>query len=534
MRINHELERTEELMVVSRSKNSKKKTIIIITTIAIIAAGAGIFAGLKIYTNSQIKSALNSAQKKIAESDYDAAIAAYDKVLEIDDSNSSAYEGRGDAYQALGKPQKALADYVSAKENDKGKKSPYVKAIRTAAVLKEDKKSNELVKEMRKNVEGMESATVGSVLMGCTPENLAADGIVCETEDGVYIANKPKNGDISFVDNDGKEKHIFTYKKDKDVEVNGPAEIYGINVMNGWVYYRATIGKKGEDETSIIRKVRIDGNDDTSIDNTYNVYGTLVIGDKLFYTYYERGTQANVLCVRDIKGHGFEKIDEVEGAITSNGEKLFYMSAESDPEDEEGFGSIYSLKEYDLKTKEINEVEEYPTEKYQYCKIIYSDNAVFYNINENIYRYDLKTRDIDGIMQFEKDEYINMSVCKDKLYYYETDFNDDMSGQKLTKEGTYSSYINVFDLVQKREVPDENLELSLTGKELNMRDEEENSDEFHDIVWLSNICCVKDRMYYSIDRQVGDYRDLEKAFELSKGMFGNMDMKGEDNQLYGY
>lgn len=59
---------------------------------------------------------LDLGNKYLLEMDYDSAVTAFSKAIEIDEMTPDAYIGRGDAYTALGDYAKAWADYEKAEE----------------------------------------------------------------------------------------------------------------------------------------------------------------------------------------------------------------------------------------------------------------------------------------------------------------------------------------------------------------------------------------------------------------------------------
>ena len=59
---------------------------------------------------------LDLGNKYLLAEDYDGAISAFSKAIEIDSMNADAYIGRGDAYKAKGDYEKAWDDYKKAQE----------------------------------------------------------------------------------------------------------------------------------------------------------------------------------------------------------------------------------------------------------------------------------------------------------------------------------------------------------------------------------------------------------------------------------
>ena len=59
---------------------------------------------------------LDLGNKYLLSEDYDSAISAFSKAIEIDSMNADAYIGRGDAYKAKGDYASAWEDYEKAQE----------------------------------------------------------------------------------------------------------------------------------------------------------------------------------------------------------------------------------------------------------------------------------------------------------------------------------------------------------------------------------------------------------------------------------
>ena len=59
---------------------------------------------------------MDLGNKYLLSEDYDNAISAFSKAIEIDAMNADAYIGRGDAYKAKGDYEKAWDDYKKAQE----------------------------------------------------------------------------------------------------------------------------------------------------------------------------------------------------------------------------------------------------------------------------------------------------------------------------------------------------------------------------------------------------------------------------------
>lgn len=85
------------------NKSSKKVLIITITTAIVALALAAVALFLVLNTDSnKLKKHLNLGQKYLEEGNYEEAIAEFDKALDIDPMNVSAYMGKAEAYEKQG------------------------------------------------------------------------------------------------------------------------------------------------------------------------------------------------------------------------------------------------------------------------------------------------------------------------------------------------------------------------------------------------------------------------------------------------
>ena len=92
----------------------KKAKVPIIAGIAVavaVLAIVGIFAFMRFKAANDIKNQLKAGDKYLTELDYENAILAYEKVLEMDPNNEEAYLKIGDIYFALAAKAEAVPDY---------------------------------------------------------------------------------------------------------------------------------------------------------------------------------------------------------------------------------------------------------------------------------------------------------------------------------------------------------------------------------------------------------------------------------------
>lgn len=100
-------------------KNIKKRSILkMIIGVLCVVAGLEIGIVSYIFTTSEdsFQKNLDLGNKYLLEMDYDGAIDAFSKAIEIDGMSWDAYVGRGDAYKALGDYKRAWEDYEKAEE----------------------------------------------------------------------------------------------------------------------------------------------------------------------------------------------------------------------------------------------------------------------------------------------------------------------------------------------------------------------------------------------------------------------------------
>ena len=92
----------------------KKAKVPIIAGIAVavtVLAVVGIFAFMRFKAANDIKNQLKAGDKYLTELDYENALLAYEKVLEMDPNNEEAYLKIGDIYFALAAQAEAVPDY---------------------------------------------------------------------------------------------------------------------------------------------------------------------------------------------------------------------------------------------------------------------------------------------------------------------------------------------------------------------------------------------------------------------------------------
>ncbi len=88
--------------------NKKKLTIIICTAIIIILCAVTAILIMPHESSVSVTEMLSTAQKYLIETDYERAIAEFNKVIEIDPMNTEAYLGLAEAYEKNGQHDKAI------------------------------------------------------------------------------------------------------------------------------------------------------------------------------------------------------------------------------------------------------------------------------------------------------------------------------------------------------------------------------------------------------------------------------------------
>ncbi len=515
--MNQDIERTEELLKYANKKGSKKKLIVIVAILAVLAVGGGLFAGLKIHNNSQITEKLNKADALLKEGDYKAALTAYEDVIEIDENNAAAYEGAGDSHRGLGKPKEALVNYEESIKKDKKRKSPYPKAIRTATELGDDKKAEKLVKDMNKNVEGAEKVTVEQMIMGCTPANMQSGGTVCESTEGLFIANKPNKGDISLIDNDGKEKKVFTYG-----DLGKNQYLGRLNYWDGWIYY-AVIEYfddiDGDSTSATMRRVKIDGSSDMELacDMIVNPGNIAIIKGKIYYTQWPfMGDSTLNRC--DINGENVEELTAINGDfICIDGNNIYYSRSGGA---ESPLDSIYN---YNIGSGESMEVK-----ANEYFNLLGGQDNKLYGFGGAAGgTMDIKALDLsdNSIKKVGETLYVdNANLCESKIYW--------MSYREYLSYGeTDNSDKDFLEVRETGLTGDEGktVKIKLNKSEVFKDDNPENAYG----VLISDLCVVNDKLYYTLHREMSD----EKAdgLELTiTPVFGCINLDGTENELYGY
>ena len=99
-------------------KKSKAPIFIGIAAAVVVLAIVGVFVFKKISANSALKNQLALGDKYITDLDYENALLAYDKVLEMDPNNEAAYLGIAKALQGLAAKSEAAEEYETAIDYD--------------------------------------------------------------------------------------------------------------------------------------------------------------------------------------------------------------------------------------------------------------------------------------------------------------------------------------------------------------------------------------------------------------------------------
>ena len=97
------------------SVRQKLKKVIAVLCV-LLSVEVGFFAFQMNSSANRVSRNLDLGNKFLLAEDYDSAISAFSKAIEIDSMNADAYIGRGDAYKAKGDYESAWADYEKAEE----------------------------------------------------------------------------------------------------------------------------------------------------------------------------------------------------------------------------------------------------------------------------------------------------------------------------------------------------------------------------------------------------------------------------------
>lgn len=524
---NRDLERTEELLQQSRKK---KKTPIIIAAViaALVIAGIGGFAAVKANKNKEVTKNLDQAEKYLAEGEYDQAVAAYTAAIDIDEKSAPAYKGRARANAKLGNKDAAYSDIDRAIEIDPKDEDGYRTAIDIAIGAGDADRADKYIEDMHKNIGGTEDETLESMLMGCSPEDLAADGIVCQSGSDYYVANMPDDdsesgrGCITKVSRDGKKETVYKVPNIADTQY-----VCKLNIWDGWIYYSVTDLMHLDGETTEFHRVRTDGSGDERLrgdfGKEYNWTAEFaVINGKIYYT---NGSQdiGRYLWVCEPDGSNPKKaVPGFAGYFTSDGRNIYYSTWT----EQGSYGGIWKLDTQAGKSEKISALN--PS-----MSLSYYDGAVYFfgfegsehpdNEVMTFYRLDTKTNEAKAITTANAG-YGNLAVhdgvCYQPNTHYDqpTDFavDSDIEGQVTTinpEDGSTGLITHIF-----------------TPEEVRLYDAK-GVTIMSSTAGFERQRVIGDRIYYMISR----WAYAEETMENRLGpVFGNMAMDGSDNVMYGY
>lgn len=112
--------------------------------IVLLAAGS---IGQKAEKRWQVQAQIESGESFLQSADYEDALAAFSRALELDPANGSAYTGRGDTYMALGRYADAVVDYEAA--NDLGERVDSKLEIAIGEAIREISMESDIETAMR-------------------------------------------------------------------------------------------------------------------------------------------------------------------------------------------------------------------------------------------------------------------------------------------------------------------------------------------------------------------------------------------------
>ena len=375
-----EFERTEELLTASRKKKTKKKLLIIVIVAAIAAAAAGVFAGIRIHNDDQVKEQLKIAQASLREGDYSQAIVSFDKVIEMDDTNAAAYEGKGDAYARKGDYGESVRSYRKAIDKDKENKDIYRKADNSAVRGNDKKAAEEIISEMHDNIPGTKDTNIDNYLEARKAYQKILNTIM---DNNRLVTSNSRIDDLLEAEWGDPEENEFAVT---DVDGDGEEEL----LFNAKTTFSAHMGVyliryKGNGKTELI---------DSFTSPEYYADGSIKgiqkhlpdhSGDAYLYTKY------------DTKKKDWVKYEVKE-----------YLESTFMPEDEQTFPSDKD-KNNDGKVYVVS--SEYDPETYQYKKDEYYDNGsefdkwtdkMFISSKVNIRFSKFTTENIDALTSWGK------------------------------------------------------------------------------------------------------------------------------------
>lgn len=112
--------------------------------IVLLAAGS---IGQKAEKRWQVQAQIESGESFLQSADYEDALAAFSRALELDPASGSAYTGRGDTYMALGRYADAVVDYEAA--NDLGERVDSKLEIAIGEAIREISMESDIETAMR-------------------------------------------------------------------------------------------------------------------------------------------------------------------------------------------------------------------------------------------------------------------------------------------------------------------------------------------------------------------------------------------------
>ena len=376
-------------------------------------------------------------------------------------------------------------------------------------------KAEELTNQMHKNIQETEQETVGSLSMGCTTENLAGEGIICNSGEDIYIANKPRRGCISKND-----EMVFEYKTDDNTNIN----ISGLNVWDGWIYYILNDSNDSEYTGCELRRVRVDGTKDMSMGIKMDVHKIAVMNNRLYLAAdVYPGDQERGLFTCDLNGENLHCLDKKAGSnnFASNGEKIYYTemaeAAYADPD----YSPSYMIKEYDINSRKISNITSGDSEEI----LLYESSLIFTKIkSDKIYicKYDITSQKEEYLQSVKNIDPI-LAIHDNYLYCFEDEYNSAQSNP----DG-YDFNINAYDL--KNGKWDDSKTFSHLFKEELKLDEIEGKGDIY--YGMDAVCISGNRLYYKLFRRA-DRPKKYNVGDVAGDFYGNMNLSGKDNKMYG-
>ena len=524
---NRDLERTEELLKKSKGKKNTKVVIIAIIA-ALVIAGIGGFAGVKAHKSKEAAKNLDQAEKYLAEGEYEQAVEAYTAAIDIDAKSAPAYLGRAKANSKLGNKDKAYKDIDDAINLDPKNKDGYKTGVKVAIENGDKEKADEYIGAIEKNFVDTAKDDIADVMMGCTAEDIACNGITCRNGDDLYVANMPDDdsdggrGYITKIDKDGNKETVF-----KAAGLGSTQFIDHLNIWDGWIYYSLSGREYVIDGfTTELHRVRLDGTDDMKLDTKgaefQRINQMAVINGKIYYTVSAMDYTFAELRVCDLDGTNYTKLEAGVSEFTSDGKLIFYSKWNV----ENGTAAIWRMDPVTAEKAKICDLNNILDKNglMIYGDALYASTYSDDNGNTDmINKVDIKTGTAEKIASVEAG-YPYTAAIGDGILYVR--IVDDIEREKK-KDSDYNTGFNAIDL---KEGSADDFSCTIANEQLRLSDA---GGVEYPYVEIDAARIFNSRLYFRLDRAAAASDGTDMFNELGP-VFGNMALDGTDIIMYGY